>query len=98
MKQIILPSTILEFKWLVIVGFMQENGLVPSPKKDINFTQYRSSPRNLKFFQTLATIYEKIFLAPQKNQKKPRICGWVAYTMENKDTKADYQKVVRVRQ
>ena len=35
MKQIILPSTILEFTWLVIDGFMEENGLAPSPKKEI---------------------------------------------------------------
>ena len=27
MKQIILPSTILEFPWLVIDGSMEENGL-----------------------------------------------------------------------
>ena len=27
MKQIILPSTILEFTWLVIDGFMEENGV-----------------------------------------------------------------------
>ena len=27
MKQIILPSTILEFTWLVIDGSMEENGL-----------------------------------------------------------------------
>ena len=35
MKQIIFPSTILEFTWLVIDGFMEENGLVPlSPQKN----------------------------------------------------------------
>ena len=27
MKQIILPSTVFEFTWLVIDGFMEENGL-----------------------------------------------------------------------
>ena len=32
----------------------------------------------------------KNFLAPQKN-----FSGWEVYTMENKDTKADYQEVVR---
>ena len=29
MKQIILPSIILEFTWLVIDGFMKENSLAP---------------------------------------------------------------------
>ena len=29
MKKIILPSTILEFTWLVIDSFMEENGLAP---------------------------------------------------------------------
>ena len=31
MKPIILPSTILEFAWLVIDGFMEENGNFPDP-------------------------------------------------------------------
>ena len=35
MKQIFLPSTILEFTWLVIEDSMEENGLAHSPKKDI---------------------------------------------------------------
>ena len=29
MKQMILPSTILGFTWLIIDGFMEENGLAP---------------------------------------------------------------------
>ena len=33
MKQIILPSAILEFTLLVIDGFMEENGLAPPPPK-----------------------------------------------------------------
>ena len=33
MKQIILPSTILEFTWFAIDGFMEENGLVPLSQK-----------------------------------------------------------------
>ena len=33
MKQIILPSTILEFAWLVIDYFLEENGLVPPVSK-----------------------------------------------------------------
>ena len=35
MKQIISPSHVLEFTWLVIDGFMEENDLAPSPKKEI---------------------------------------------------------------
>ena len=69
MKYIILSLTILEFTWLVIDGFMEENGLAPPPKKDI------SSPQ-----------YKKIFVVG---------VGEV-YTMENKDTKTDYQELVRV--
>ena len=46
-------------------GFMEENGLTPYPKKDISSPQYRSSPRNLKFSQPLATRY-KIFFSPTK--------------------------------
>ena len=63
MKQIILPLTVLEFTRLVIDGFMEENGLAPSPKKEIRFPQYRRSPRNLKFSQPLATTYKEKVLA-----------------------------------
>ena len=49
---------------------MKENGLAPSPKKDI------SSPQ-----------YKKIFVVGGRGE---------AYTMENKDTKTDYQEFVRV--
>ena len=36
MKQIILSSTVLEFKWLVIDGFMEENGLdLPFAKRKL---------------------------------------------------------------
>ena len=59
MKQIILPSTILEFTQLVVDGFTEENGLVhPLPKRS---PQYRRSLRKLKFSQSLATRYEKHF-------------------------------------
>ena len=57
MKPIILPSTILELR-LVIDGFMEENGLAPSLKKEITSYQYKSSPRNLKLSQHLAPRYE----------------------------------------
>ena len=63
-----------------------------SPKNWIRFPQYRGSPRNLKFSQPLATRYEKNFLASHKKNV------WVGgeYTMENRDTNTNYQKVVRV--
>ena len=35
MKRIILPSAILEFTWLVIDGFMEENSLAPFLKRAI---------------------------------------------------------------
>ena len=66
MKQIILPSTVLEFTWLVIDGFMEENSLAPSSKKEIKTPQYRSSPRNLKYSQPLATRYNKKKIVPHK--------------------------------
>ena len=33
-KQIILPSTVLEFTWLVIDGFMEKNGQAPLSQKE----------------------------------------------------------------
>ena len=46
----------------------------------------------MKFLHPLATRF-KNFLAPTKKY----ICGWQGvYTMENKDTNADYQQVARV--
>ena len=72
-------------------GLMEENGLDPHPKKDISSLQYRRSQRNLKFSQPLATRYEIFFLPHKKN-----ICEWGVYAMENKDTKTEYQEVVRV--
>ena len=93
MKWIILPSTILAFSWLVIGGFMEENGIAPSTKKDIRSSQFRRSPRNLKSSQPLATRREKK-LAPHPQQKKGSGYRGV-YTMENKDTNTDYQKFVR---
>ena len=82
MTPIILLSTILEFALLVTDGFMEENGLTPSPKKGIRSPQYRSSPRNLKFSQPL----RKKFLAPTK--KYIFVVGGL-YGMENKDTNTD---------
>ena len=62
MKQIILPSTILEFAWLVIDYFLEENGLVP-PVSKIKLGPAALSPQ-------LQDTKKK--LTPhQKN-----ICGW----------------------
>ena len=87
-KQIILSSTILEFTWLVIDSFMEENGLDPSPKKDITSPQYRRSPRNLEFSQSLATRYENSF-QPHKKILVGTSEGARVNTMENKETKTD---------
>ena len=59
MKQIILPSTVLEFTWLVIDGFMKKMAWPPSPKKEIKSPQQRRSPRNFKSSQLLATRHGK---------------------------------------
>ena len=92
MKQIILSSTILEFTWLVIDGFIEETGLASPLPKGIRSTQYRRPPRNLKFCQLLTTRHKKI-LAPTKRYL------WVegeVYTMQNMDTNTDYKKVITV--
>ena len=61
------------------------------PQKGYWFAQYRRSPRKFKFSQPVATKYEKKF-----SPTKWRGGGGGAYTMENNDTKTDYQEVVRV--
>ena len=35
MEQMILPSDVIEFTWLVMDDFMEANGLAPSAKKGI---------------------------------------------------------------
>ena len=60
MKQIILPSTVFEFTWLVIDGIMEENDVASFSKKEIRTPQYRRLPRNLKYSQALATADKKI--------------------------------------
>ena len=69
MNEIIVLSAISEFTWLVIDGFMEV----------LSSLQYRTSPRNFKFYQPLATRYEIFFLASQYH---------------GNDTKTDYQEVV----
>ena len=80
---------------MVIDGFIEENGLVPSLKKEIRSPQYGRSPRSLKSSQSLATKHEKKIAPPPPTKK--HICGLGGvYNMENKDTNTDYQKFVRV--
>ena len=90
MKQIILPSTILEFTcdwWL----YGRRWSDPPFPKKKLGLP-----------IQKLPTKFE-IFPAPSSNtwkkisppQKKYLWVGGL-YTMENKDANRDYQKFVRV--
>ena len=93
MKQIILPSTVLE---LYMIGHWWLYGRKwhsLSPKKEIRSPQNRGSPRNLKFYPSIATKYKTI-LSPSK--KIFLGSGSTVYTMGNKDANTDYQKVVRV--
>ena len=92
MIQIILSSTILEFTWLVIDGFIEETGQASPLPKGVRSTLYRRPPKNLKFCQLLTTRHEKN-LAPTKRYL------WVeggVHTMQNMDTNTDYKKVVMV--
>ena len=90
MKQIILLLTILEFTWLIIDGFMKENGPVLLCQKVNLVPPKQKGPKKFEIFQAPSYKTWKNFLA----LRKKNIC-WV-YTMENKDTNTDYQKVVRV--
>ena len=92
-KQIILPSTIFWLTWLFIDGFMEENGLAPSSKKEIRFPQYRRYPQNLKSSQSLATRHKKDWALLSPLYKKYFRVGGV-YTIENKGTNTGYQKVI----
>ena len=71
MEQIILPLTVLEFAWLVIEGFMEENGLVPSPKKDISSLQYRTLFEIHSHYFSLFFIYRK-FSSPTLKKSSPQ--------------------------
>ena len=46
MKQIILPSSILEFTWLAIDGFMEENALAPLSQKGYLVPQIQKVLKN----------------------------------------------------
>ena len=60
MKQMILPSTVPEFTWLIIDGFMEENGLAPlSQKKKLR-------PANTKGSQEIWNILSPYATRPKK--------------------------------
>ena len=65
-----------------------------SPKKETRSTPIMKVLKKFEFSQPLTTRYKQIFSAPQK--KSLQLVGMGVYTMENKDTNTDYQKVVKV--
>ena len=92
MKHIILPSTNSEFKWLVIDGFMEENGLGPPLPKMKLGSQNIDGPQeiwNRPSLQLQDTI---------KNWSPQKKYLWVGglYTMGNNGKNTDYQQFVRV--
>ena len=60
MKHIILPSTILEITWLVIDGFIEENSLSPSPKKEIRSPNEYKLPNKFDIFPGPSNKTQKI--------------------------------------
>ena len=56
-EQTIFPSTILEFTWLIIDGFMVENSLAPSLKR---VTPNTESPKKFEIFSASTTWYSPI--------------------------------------
>ena len=73
MKQIILPSTILEFTWLVIESSMEENGLVPSPKEEISSPQYRTVFEiHIHYFSVFFIYTGNFQVPPEKSYLHPK--------------------------
>ena len=71
MKQIILPSTILEFTQLVIYGFMEENGLAPPlPKRKLGPPNTEGPQEIWNLPSPYLQDMKKTISPPQKN-----ICG-----------------------
>ena len=67
LKQIILPTTILEFTWLVIEDAMEENDLDPSPKEQISFPQYKTlSEIHIHYFSLFFTYTANFQVPPEK--------------------------------
>ena len=75
MKQIILPSTILYFTWLVNDGFMEENGLarLASFKKETRSPPIQKVVKKFEIFPapSYKTHTKKLALSPLKKN----ICG-----------------------
>ena len=69
---------------------MEENGLATPLPKRILVPSNTESHQKIWIFPALSYKIQKKIFNPTKN-----IFGWRVYTMENKDTKKDYQEVVR---
>ena len=77
---------------MVIGGIIKENGLVPFYQRKL-VPQKWKVPQKFEIYPVPSCKIRKKILAPTKKYV------WVAgrvYTMENKDTNTNYQKVVRV--
>ena len=88
MKQIIFSSTILDFTWLVIDGFIEQKWLGSfHPKFKIRSPFLQKVPKKFEIFLTRSYKIRKRNLAVTKKYL------WVGgvYTIENKDTDTVYQ-------
>ena len=91
MKQINFPLTFLKFTWLAIDGFKEKKTFLPKRKLGPPNTK---GPQEIWNFPS-PLLQDKKKISPHKRN----ICGWGGgrvYTMENKDTNTDCQKVSRV--
>ena len=87
-----MPSTILEFTLLVIGGFMKENSLVPLYQRKLVPPKWKV-PKKFEIYPAPSYKIREKILASTKTYVW---VAWRVYTMENKDTNTNYQKVVRV--
>ena len=92
---------VINYSWVYMIGhwclYRRNWPSLPSPKKEIRSSQYRRSTRNLRFPQLLAASMKNKF-SPLKFLAPIFVggVGSISYTMENKVTKRDYQKGVRL--
>ena len=70
---------------------MEVNGLSPFPKMEIRSAPIQKVPKKFEIFPALSYKIQKKVLAPTK-----KLYMGGVYTTENKNTHADYQKVVRL--
>ena len=68
----ILPSTILEFTWLVIDGFVETGQAILSQKGN-SVPSLQTVSKKFDIFLAAGYKIQKQFLAPTKKN----ICGWV---------------------